>query len=56
MFGIFGPKKENVIGSRIGLNGKGLHKLHFSPNIFGVLISRKMRRAVSDVCMELICS
>jgi hypothetical protein len=51
MFGIFGPKKENVIGRRIRLNYKELRNLHFSPNVFRVLIARRMRRAVSEVCM-----
>jgi hypothetical protein len=54
MFRIFGPKKENVTGGRTKLGSKELHNLHFSPNSFTVLILWRLRRAVSEVSMELI--
>jgi hypothetical protein len=41
--GLFGPKREEVIGGCRELHNEELHKLYFSHNIIGMMKSRRMR-------------
>jgi hypothetical protein len=43
--GIFGPKREEVIGGWRKLHNEELHNLYCSPNIIGMMNSRRMRWA-----------
>jgi hypothetical protein len=40
--GIFGPKREEVAGSRRRLHNKELHNLYASPNTIRVIKARMM--------------
>ena len=40
---IFGPERDKVTGDWRKLHNEGLSGQHFSPNIVGVIISRRMR-------------
>jgi hypothetical protein len=40
---IFGLKRDEVIRERIKLHNEELNDLHYSPNIFRVIISRRLR-------------
>jgi hypothetical protein len=40
---IFGPKREEVMGGWRRLHNEELHNLYASPNIIGVIKSRRMR-------------
>jgi hypothetical protein len=42
---IFGPKRDEVIGSCRKLHNVELHNLYCSPSIIRIIISRKMRLA-----------
>jgi hypothetical protein len=42
---IFGPKREEVAGGWRTLHNEELHNLYASPNIIGVMKSRRMRWA-----------
>jgi hypothetical protein len=41
--GIFGPKRDEEIGGWRELHNEGLHNVHFSPSIIGMIKSRRMR-------------
>jgi hypothetical protein len=41
---IFGPTRDEVTGGWRKLRNEKLHNLHFSPNIIGMMRSRRMRR------------
>jgi hypothetical protein len=41
--GIFGPKRDKVIGGRRKLHNEELHNLYCSPNIIRIIKSRRMR-------------
>jgi hypothetical protein len=40
---VFGPKRDEVTGERKRLHNKELYALSSSPNIIGVIKSRRMR-------------
>jgi hypothetical protein len=40
---ICGPKREEVIGIWIKMHNEEFHKLYSSPNIIGMIKSRRMR-------------
>jgi hypothetical protein len=40
---IFGPKRDGVIGGFRKLHTEELHNLYFSPSIFRMIMSRRMR-------------
>jgi hypothetical protein len=40
---IFGPKRDEVTGERRGLHNEELRDLYSSPNISGVIKSRRIR-------------
>jgi hypothetical protein len=42
---IFGPKRDEVTGEWRKLHNKELHDLYSSPNIIGIIKSRRMRWA-----------
>jgi hypothetical protein len=42
---IFGPKRDTVTGNWRRQHNEELHDLYFSPNIFRVIRSRKIRQA-----------
>jgi hypothetical protein len=42
---IFGPKRDEAMGSWRKLHNEELHNLYFSPSIIGMLKSRRMRWA-----------
>jgi hypothetical protein len=42
---IFGPKRDEVIGEWRTLHNEELNDLYYSPNIIGVIKSRRMRWA-----------
>jgi hypothetical protein len=42
---IFGPKREEVAGDWRTLHNEELYNLYSSPNVIGVIISRRMRWA-----------
>jgi hypothetical protein len=46
---IFGPKREEVTGEWGNLHNE-LFNLYSSPNIFGRIKSKRMRRARYDTC------
>jgi hypothetical protein len=43
--GIFGPKRDEVIGGWRNLHNEGLHNLYCSPSIIRIIKSRRMRWA-----------
>jgi hypothetical protein len=43
--GIFGPKRDEVIGGRRKLHNDELHNLYCSPSIIKIIKSRRMRWA-----------
>jgi hypothetical protein len=49
--GIFGPKREKVVGGWGRLHNEELHNLYNSPNIITVIKSRRMRWVVNVTCM-----
>jgi hypothetical protein len=50
--GIFGPKRDKIIGDWTRLHNEELHNLYSSPNIIRTIKSRKMRWAVYVARME----
>ena len=48
---IFGPKRDEVTRGCRKLHNEELNDLYFSPNIFMVIKSRRMRWAGHVVCM-----
>jgi hypothetical protein len=48
--GIFGPKRDEVIGGRRKLHNE-LHDLYSSPSIIRIIKSRRMRWARHVACM-----
>jgi len=48
---IFGPKRKEVAGGWRRLNNEELHNLCASPNIIGVIKSRRMRWVGHVACM-----
>jgi hypothetical protein len=49
--GIFGPKREEVVGGWTRLHNKDLHDLYTSPYIIRVIKSRMMRWTGHVACM-----
>jgi hypothetical protein len=49
---IFGPKRDEVTGGWRKLHNEKLHNLYSSPNIFGMIKSRRMRWAGHVVRMR----
>jgi hypothetical protein len=48
---IFGPKRVEVTGEWRKLHNEELNKLYFSPNMFRVIKSRRMRWTGHVVCL-----
>jgi len=48
---IFGPKRNEVTGEWRKLHNGELNDVYFSPNVFRVIKSRRMRRAGHVACM-----
>jgi hypothetical protein len=48
---IFGPKQEEMLGGCWRLHNGEVHNLYTSPNIIGVIKSRRMRWAGHVACM-----
>jgi len=51
LFTILGPKREEVVGAWRRLHNEEFHNLYTSPNIVGVIKSRRMRWAGHVTCM-----
>jgi hypothetical protein len=49
--GIFGPNRDEVIGGWIKLHNGELYNFYCSPNIIGIMKSRRMRWAGHVACM-----
>jgi hypothetical protein len=49
--GIFGPKRDEVIGDWRKPHNEELHNLYFSPSIIRMMKSRRMRSAGDVACM-----
>jgi hypothetical protein len=49
---IFGPEKYEITSEGVKLGKKDFHNFCFSPNIVGIIKSRRKRRAENVACMR----